>query len=210
MATPDYTKLVPRAEDFEDQDLWAELTQLAKDARLDRIKQTLSNFRRKRTLAHNVVKDTRRQIAEEHLEGVEGAERHQTLTYQTAVWTDANKACRALEKIEEAVEYATVFDVLPGTVGSDDEGWVTASSNPPATPPALRPVEHRGVDQGCADKAKEEGGIMHATPPLAPEVSTSKAITAQTITKIDLPKLKDKFSLEHHLRLCERMLEEAE
>ncbi|KAF4751856.1 hypothetical protein FOZ63_014566 [Perkinsus olseni] len=40
--------------------------------------------------------------------------------------------------------------------------------------------------------------------------SAARGVTTHTVTKVDLPKLKDRFSLEHHLRICENMLLEAE
>ncbi|EER04030.1 hypothetical protein Pmar_PMAR015367 [Perkinsus marinus ATCC 50983] len=145
MATPEknFLGFLPPAEEFGDAALRADLEDIVKTGHLDHIKQALSVYRRKRTKAHNAVKETRRLVANEPLEGTdsapssaERAEREQTLANQSQLWSDFNKVCRSLEKVEEAIEFAAVFHKVVEEGFTDDEGagWVTPSSSPSHSP----------------------------------------------------------------------------
>ncbi|KAF4666316.1 hypothetical protein FOL47_004151, partial [Perkinsus chesapeaki] len=194
MATPDYEQLVPPIGDFEDKAVHSNIVDLAKGRQLDGIKQSLSAYRRKRTVAQNAIKDIRRLIADEPLGGgAEKIERDYTLTKQISIWSDANKACRSLEKIEEAI---------------DDEGWLTTTSG--QEEPLPRPRRSPRVG---AERRTPRDNLTTVKDPVSTSPSQhnpARGVITQTVTKIDLPKLKDKFSLQHHLRVCENMLQEAE
>ncbi|EEQ98560.1 hypothetical protein Pmar_PMAR000354, partial [Perkinsus marinus ATCC 50983] len=199
MATPEYVNLVPPANEFIDSTIHADLIVFAKDKRLDRIKQALSNFRRRRTLAHNAVQETRRMLRVESMNETEKAEQANILEKQTSVWADNNKV---LEKIEEALEYANVFDDLLAPCSTDDEGWVTTTSS-------LDDAQH----------ISPRGGHETLTTVTNPDIDRlpgtdirllGKGVTTQTVNKVELPKLKYSFSLQHHLKVCENMLIEAE
>ncbi|KAF4721533.1 hypothetical protein FOZ63_010730, partial [Perkinsus olseni] len=180
MATPEgslTSPFIPPATDFHDSSVYDTVQQAAASENLDQLKQQLSTFRRKRTVAYNAVKEIRGQIEAKEEDAT--PEELSKLLSLTETWEDANLAVKVLEDVEENHEHLAVF----GTA-------IARSSRLVSAEPA--PVRHeelstraRQVQEG--EQADLEQQDLFLSPLSQQEGQQSRQQGAASATSIGVP-----------------------
>ncbi|KAF4651395.1 hypothetical protein FOL46_000347, partial [Perkinsus olseni] len=229
MATPEgfNLNLLPSADDFNDSTVYEAVLSVAQSEDMPSLKQQLANYRRKRTNAYNAIKDIRQRMAA--ADPADTNEEAETLLTQSLLWSDAKLAVKMLEDLEEHHEHYLVFGtqltrpsrlVEPTAPVAEQEGESSPPKEqgpppPPPQPPVGQPAG--SLPPAVVSSAKSSQPFLtplstasYGNPAAAASAAPSRRPTSSQVSKVDLPELADKFSLQHHLSICEALMAEAE